>query len=656
MLWYRFDCQLFKAVAGEPGASGLPVDDLFHISGDEFKAQADTAGQLIKAFEKAIEYLNNNPLIATFAGGMKASVTLGFSYGIGNTEEEAEKALQAHKSKRLSTGERAGRGEVPPGVVVQLSPEQETEAEEPEVEKGPPLEQDIGTPENINVPALAKRFEGLIDLSKKPLNKVGLQKIVVELFGITRPELIKNPKYSHKDVEEAFEYAIIRKAREIAQKGKGRPYQEVYKDLKRLYKWQPNLATRTSTSVRNQAYSTPIHLAYLMQIMIGIGPNTAVYEPTAGTGSLLTAANPRTVFANELDETRRQILEDQGFNVSDKDGKVAVSKDKVVHPGSMEAVIANPPFGSEEWEKIDGFEIQKLEHKIVIDALKAMSPTGKAAFLIGGYNFEKGKMSNADRIFLNYLNKNYNVIRNINIRGKEYARQGTSFPVRLIVIDGKKTAGATNTFTTADPSNRAEFQRVKTIDELVSETGRIYSGRPTSLAAADGSMEEPASQPSPRPTMAPEQGAGEAVSKPVRGETGLPGGGRGEGAEHGGGPVSSGQPATGVQTTESAESKPGGRGSTAHGVGESAPSERGGGNAPAIEQENQPGGVQARPGSEGGRPGPRANEGGRGARTEGTTPDALSGIANIGVDEVNPADLLDAFYRLYGRMLGLARW
>jgi len=71
-----------------------------------------------------------------------------------------------------------------------------------------------------------------------------------------------------------------------------------------------------------------------------------------------------------------------------------------------------------------------------------MKDFGKAAIIIGGHTpyDEKGRMrAGKERIFFNYLYSHYNVADVIPIDGhKLYSRQGTSFNVRLILIDGRK--------------------------------------------------------------------------------------------------------------------------------------------------------------------------------------------------------------------------
>jgi hypothetical protein len=107
---------------------------------------------------------------------------------------------------------------------------------------------------------------------------------------------------SVKVVDESMEAAVIRVAGAIVQ-GSETSHQ-AYDRLVKLLEQQPNLGVRTSTSIMQQAYSTPIPIAFLAASLAEITPETTVYEPTAGNGALLINADPRLVLANELNGDR----------------------------------------------------------------------------------------------------------------------------------------------------------------------------------------------------------------------------------------------------------------------------------------------------------------------------------------------------------------
>jgi hypothetical protein len=71
-----------------------------------------------------------------------------------------------------------------------------------------------------------------------------------------------------------------------------------------------------------------------------------------------------------------------------------------------------------------------------------MKDNGKSAIIIGGHTQwdEKGRIqAGKNRIFFNYLYSRYNVEEVLLLNGKKlYARQGTAFNVRLLLINGRK--------------------------------------------------------------------------------------------------------------------------------------------------------------------------------------------------------------------------
>jgi hypothetical protein len=78
---------------------------------------------------------------------------------------------------------------------------------------------------------------------------------------------------------------------------------------------------------------------------------------------------------------------------------------------------------------------------MAIRALDCMKDDGKAAIIIGGHTEwdSEGRIkAGKNRIFFSYLYKYYHIEDVINIDGDLYSRQGTSFDVRLILIDGRK--------------------------------------------------------------------------------------------------------------------------------------------------------------------------------------------------------------------------
>lgn len=237
--------------------------------------------------------------------------------------------------------------------------------------------------------------------------------------------------------QEALETAFYHRARHIFLQYQGRVLsrKEAFDQLVTAYNNQPILSSRTSTSMENQAYSTPMPLAYMTSLLAGIDSGTTVYEPTAGNGALLIGASHSRVAANEIDPNRAKALRDLGF-------KTATEHDaEIWQPETFyDAVIANPPFGKSQHgnQRFDGFIVSARDHIIAAKALERMKDGGKAVLIMGAPKEESTIIKGAKRIFYNWLYSRYNVVDHVEVSGKLYSRSGASWPVVVITIHGRK--------------------------------------------------------------------------------------------------------------------------------------------------------------------------------------------------------------------------
>ncbi len=289
---------------------------------------------------------------------------------------------------------------------------------------------------------------------KKTHNKKSIEKLAAS-FGIT----------DKTEVKELTELAIVKRARELAH-SEG-TIRERFDKIVDLYNSQVNLSHRTSQSILLQQYSTPAPIAYLAGVFCGIDKpyvRSLYFEPSAGNGLLTTAGNPFNFIVNEIDPTRNRNLHSQKFSkiLSQDATKPFIGLEK-----KFDAVLTNPPFGTSETEVMyDTFPIKPLEHLMALRALDCMKDGGKAAIIIGGHTRwdDKGRIqAGKQRIFFNYLYSRYNVADVINIDGhKLYSRQGTSFDIRLILINGRKIIPQGN----APVYDGSKDVEVKTFDDL----------------------------------------------------------------------------------------------------------------------------------------------------------------------------------------------
>lgn len=289
--------------------------------------------------------------------------------------------------------------------------------------------------------AFKHKFNGIVEL-RKIAERVGLKDI------------------KDTDLQELAETAIVKRARGIASSESTNDAVK-FERIKTLYENQPSLNQRDSERVMKQQYSTPAPYAFLADMYVkGNGKVIeSALEPSAGNGMLTIGLPMDKVHVNDIDAQRLANLRRQGFkNVTSQDGTQPFA-DK-----DVDVVVTNPPFGSATPKEYDGYKISSLEGQMAINALESMKDDGRAAIIIGGKTeyAKNGSLNPKDKAFLGYLYSHYNVEDVINVDGSLYAKQGTSYPTRIILINGRRLNE--NAFPPVKDKARAET--VKDYDEL----------------------------------------------------------------------------------------------------------------------------------------------------------------------------------------------
>lgn len=285
------------------------------------------------------------------------------------------------------------------------------------------------------------------------------------------------------EIQELVEYAIIRKAKSIVQEGGDT--RSIYDKIVELYNNQPTISMRSSNRIEKQQYSTPIPISFLADQFINEINPTSVLEPSAGNGMMVFAIDSQKVHVNDIDNARLENLRKQDFSeVTDQDATKPFS-------GTYEAIVTNPPFGStNEAMTIDGFSINGLEKQMTINALNSMADNGRAAIIIGGNTeyAKNGVIKGADKAFFNYLYNAYNVADVINIDGSLYRKQGTTYPIRLILINGRNTEGIERF---APVESKAYARPVKSFDELFNRViNKQYEVLSDQIGTVDNNVSE----------------------------------------------------------------------------------------------------------------------------------------------------------------------
>lgn len=289
--------------------------------------------------------------------------------------------------------------------------------------------------------AFGRKFKSIMEL-RKMAERLGLKDI------------------KDTDLQELVETAIVQRARSIAS-SEATSDAEKFKRIKNLYENQPSLNQRDSERVMKGQFSTPAPYAFVADMYVkGNGKVIeSVLEPSAGNGMLTIGLPKDKVHVNDIDDTRLLNLNRQGFGkVTSQDGTQPFN----VKP--VDIVITNPPFGSATPKDYDGYNISPLEGQMAINALDSMKDDGRAAIIIGGNTeyAKNGSLRPKDKAFLGYLYSHYNVEDVINVDGSLFAKQGTTFPTRMILINGRRLNE--NAFPPVKDKARAET--VKDYDEL----------------------------------------------------------------------------------------------------------------------------------------------------------------------------------------------
>lgn len=321
------------------------------------------------------------------------------------------------------------------------------------------------------------KFNGIVEL-RKIAERVGLKDI------------------KDTDLQELAETAIVKRARGIASSESTNDAVK-FERIKTLYENQPSLNQRDSERVMKQQYSTPAPYAFLADMYVkGNGKVIeSALEPSAGNGMLTIGLPMDKVHVNDIDAQRLANLRRQGFkNVTSQDGTQPFA-DK-----DVDVVVTNPPFGSATPKEYDGYKISSLEGQMAINALESMKDDGRAAIIIGGKTeyAKNGSLNPKDKAFLGYLYSHYNVEDVINVDGSLYAKQGTTFPTRIILINGRRLNE--NAFPPVKDKARAEtvkdydklYKRIEDdilrgerMDSSIGEEGGKVNAGPDKQGAAD---------------------------------------------------------------------------------------------------------------------------------------------------------------------------
>lgn len=227
----------------------------------------------------------------------------------------------------------------------------------------------------IEKPAIAEYFSSQLSQGVRFGSIATARKAIEQEFGIK----VSAGSRTAKAVDEVIELALVKVARGLIN---AEDPLKTWDLLLELYDRQPRLGVRSSTSVRQQAYSTALPIAYLASTLAGISPTSTIYEPTAGNGALLLGVLPENCTVNELNPDRAAQLRTQGFSVTGHDATEYLPAD--LH----DVVIMNPPFGRVKGKRFrlagDAGTTSQIDQAIALQSLQAIKDGGRAVLILGG--------------------------------------------------------------------------------------------------------------------------------------------------------------------------------------------------------------------------------------------------------------------------------
>lgn len=265
--------------------------------------------------------------------------------------------------------------------------------------------------------------------------------------------------------------------------GAAKQTQNILDDVLRQLPTQTN---RSGNKDAFQQFSTPPHYSYVAAWLANLNPKDVVLEPSGGTGSLAVhAANSgASVVANELDPKRAALLKavTGGAVYNENAEQISAILAGKVKPT---AVVMNPPFSA------TAGRLAKKDlgtaGKHIDESLALLAPGGRLVAIVGeGMNDEPRKAGGRNRgattvspvyakWFASLAERGYTLRANVGVAGKEYAKYGTGFGTRILIIDKEQPDGR--------PAVRGD---VATVGELIPLLEGVRNDRPQPTGPTPG--------------------------------------------------------------------------------------------------------------------------------------------------------------------------
>lgn len=414
---------------------------------DEYVVEIDGIGRQkmnYKGVERDIaQYLSDNPTKNTQATDTAASTKQALDM-LNNAPSETT-TRETTEKEIIDSSVKDKHRAMESGVLPDVAPEATTEV------KGIDAGNGVQT-ETVASDSLVNTFYSQIAdrimeeyLSKDvSLDINALRDIATSIYGGTLAE----GRFDSKDMTDALELAVNRYLLSEMQNKIAEFNGNTAKSAEDGIVWMEELLTRIPTQTKRteeqlalQQFSTPPNIAYLANWLADIDSSDFVLEPSAGIGGLATFAKAfgATTAVNEISERRLGALRSLGFDHVTSEN--AEQLDNIL-PDYIKptVVVMNPPFSS------TGGRTKNSSNNVkphVEQALNRLQDNGRLVAILG-----QGASNDAP-MFAKWWDslreQGYDIRANIGIDGSNYRKYGTTFNVRLVVIDKNGTNGKTIT-------------------------------------------------------------------------------------------------------------------------------------------------------------------------------------------------------------------
>lgn len=305
---------------------------------------------------------------------------------------------------------------------------------------------------------IAEQVKELV-ISGQPITNQQLLDIAAKAFGGTKGE----GAFSPKDAYDAMEMGVNLALKEMQYTPNNDTFNADIDDLhKSILPKLPTQSNRTEEQNEFQQFSTPPHIAYLVNWLANIHKGDIVLEPSAGLGGLAMFAKNAgaTLILNELSDRRFALLNSMDLGTvfqenAEHIGNILMGRgyDKVDKRPNK--VIMNPPFSSTAGrikDKRDSMNAMKhLE-----SALQILNTNGRLVIILGG------SMNDSHPCWKHIKNK-YNVRANVTLDGSNYYKYGTTYDIAIAVIDKTTPTPENGTITGSFENVEDMFDALKDI-------------------------------------------------------------------------------------------------------------------------------------------------------------------------------------------------